>query len=64
MPLKLGGGYRDQDTLVADLVAIVNAECRALVAAGAQFVRDSQPVHVFLDRAPCGPQVSLDPLTP
>ena len=38
VPLKLGGPYRDKDTLLADLVAIVNAECRALVAAGADFI--------------------------
>jgi 5-methyltetrahydropteroyltriglutamate--homocysteine methyltransferase len=29
VPLKLGGGYKDKDTLLADLVQIVNAECRA-----------------------------------
>ncbi|HET8530330.1 MAG TPA: methionine synthase, partial [Methylomirabilota bacterium] len=29
-PLRLGpGGYRDKDSLLADLVGIVNAECRA-----------------------------------
>src|SRR4029453_15564959 len=39
VPLKLGGGYRDKDTLLADLVDIVNAECRALVAAGATFIQ-------------------------
>src|SRR5688572_12085836 len=32
VPLKLGSGYKDKGTLLADLVAIVNAECRALVA--------------------------------
>src|SRR5207302_11446728 len=37
--LKLGGGYRDKDTLLADLVGIVNAECRALVEAGAGCIR-------------------------
>jgi len=45
VPLKLGGGYRDKDTLLADLVAIVNAECRALVAAGAQFIQIDEPHH-------------------
>lgn len=43
VPLKLGGGYRDKDTLLADLVAIVNAECRALVAAGADFIQIDEP---------------------
>lgn len=45
VPLKLGGGYRDRDTLLADLVGIVNAECRALVAAGARFIQIDEPHH-------------------
>jgi len=45
VPLKLGNGYRDKDTLLADLVAIVNAECRALVAAGASFIQIDEPHH-------------------
>jgi len=42
-PLRLGGGYRDRDSLLADLVGIVNAECRALVAAGADFIQIDEP---------------------
>jgi 5-methyltetrahydropteroyltriglutamate--homocysteine methyltransferase len=45
VPLKLGGAYRDKDTLLADLVAIVNAECRALVEAGADFIQVDEPHH-------------------
>lgn len=45
VPLKPGGGYRDRDTLLADLVAIVNAECRALVRAGAEFIQIDEPHH-------------------
>jgi 5-methyltetrahydropteroyltriglutamate--homocysteine methyltransferase len=45
VPLKLGGGYRDKDTLLADLVAIVAAECRALVGAGADFIQIDEPHH-------------------
>jgi 5-methyltetrahydropteroyltriglutamate--homocysteine methyltransferase len=45
VPLKLGPGYRDKDTLLADLVAIVNAECKALVAAGASFIQIDEPHH-------------------
>jgi 5-methyltetrahydropteroyltriglutamate--homocysteine methyltransferase len=45
VPLKLGAGYRDKDTLLADLVAIVNAECKALVAAGADFIQIDEPHH-------------------
>src|SRR5262249_5984831 len=43
VPLKVGGGYRDKDTLLADLVTIVNAECRALVEAGADFIQIDEP---------------------
>ena len=45
VPLKLGGAYRDKDTLLADLVGLVNAECRALVAAGADFIQIDEPHH-------------------
>jgi 5-methyltetrahydropteroyltriglutamate--homocysteine methyltransferase len=45
VPLRLRGGYTDKDTLLADVVAIVNAECRALVAAGAQFIQIDEPHH-------------------
>jgi 5-methyltetrahydropteroyltriglutamate--homocysteine methyltransferase len=45
VPLKLGSGYSDKDTLLADLVGIVNAECRALVEAGAQFIQIDEPHH-------------------
>ena len=42
-PLRPGGPYRDRDTLLADLVGIVNAECRALVDAGADFIQIDEP---------------------
>jgi len=45
VPLKLGGGYRDKDTLLADLVEVVNAECKALAAAGATFIQIDEPHH-------------------
>ncbi|HUF92181.1 MAG TPA: cobalamin-independent methionine synthase II family protein [Candidatus Limnocylindria bacterium] len=45
VPLKLGGGYTDKSSLLADLVGIVNAECRALVAAGADFIQIDEPHH-------------------
>jgi len=45
VPLKLGGGYKDKGTLLADLVAIINAECRALAAAGADFIQIDEPHH-------------------
>jgi 5-methyltetrahydropteroyltriglutamate--homocysteine methyltransferase len=43
VPLRLHGGYTDKDTLLADLVAIVNAECRALVTAGCDFIQIDEP---------------------
>jgi len=43
LPLRRGGAYRDRDTLLDDLVGIVNAECRALVEAGADFIQIDEP---------------------
>jgi 5-methyltetrahydropteroyltriglutamate--homocysteine methyltransferase len=49
IPLRHGGGpYRDRETLLADLTAIVNAELRALVAAGADFIQVDEPNFVML----------------
>jgi 5-methyltetrahydropteroyltriglutamate--homocysteine methyltransferase len=44
-PLRPGGPYRDRDTLLADLTAIVNAELRALVEAGADFIQLDEPSY-------------------
>jgi 5-methyltetrahydropteroyltriglutamate--homocysteine methyltransferase len=52
VPLKLGGGYRDKDTLLADLAGIVNAECRALVEAGADFIQIDEPHSGMYSGAP------------
>jgi len=52
VPLKLGGGYRDKDTLLADLVEIVRAECRALVEAGADFIQIDEPHSGMYSGAP------------
>src|SRR5256712_4363616 len=43
VPLKLGGGFKDKDTLLAALVGIVHAECRALVEAGADLIQMHEP---------------------
>ncbi|MCI0547336.1 MAG: methionine synthase [Candidatus Rokubacteria bacterium] len=43
VPLKLDGGYKHKETLLADLVTIVNSECLALVAAGAEFIQIDEP---------------------
>jgi 5-methyltetrahydropteroyltriglutamate--homocysteine methyltransferase len=49
IPLRHAGGpYRDRETLLADLTAIVNAELRALVAAGADFIQVDEPNFVML----------------
>jgi 5-methyltetrahydropteroyltriglutamate--homocysteine methyltransferase len=52
VPLKVGGSYRDKDTLLADLVGIVNAECRALVEAGADFIQIDEPHSGMYPGAP------------
>jgi 5-methyltetrahydropteroyltriglutamate--homocysteine methyltransferase len=48
IPLRTGGPYRDRDTLLADLVGIVNTECRALVAAGADFIQIDEPNYAMV----------------
>jgi 5-methyltetrahydropteroyltriglutamate--homocysteine methyltransferase len=47
IPLKAGGPYRDRETLLADLVAIVNAELKGLVDAGADFIQIDEPNFVM-----------------
>lgn len=47
IPLRIIGGYRDRETLLADLVDIVNRECRALVEAGAAFIQIDEPNYAM-----------------
>jgi 5-methyltetrahydropteroyltriglutamate--homocysteine methyltransferase len=47
MPLRRGAPYADEDTLIADLVAIVNREMRALAAAGCDFIQVDEPNYVM-----------------
>ena len=47
MPLRRGGPYATEDALVADLVAIVNREMRALVEAGCDFIQVDEPNYVM-----------------
>ena len=41
--IRIVDGYRDRDDLIADLIGVVNAELRALVAAGCSFVQVDEP---------------------
>ena len=43
--VRIVDGYRDRADLVADLVRVVNAELRALVAAGCRFVQVDEPSY-------------------
>jgi 5-methyltetrahydropteroyltriglutamate--homocysteine methyltransferase len=47
IPLRLGTGYRDRETLLADIVGIVNAECMELVDAGAHFIQIDEPNYAM-----------------
>jgi 5-methyltetrahydropteroyltriglutamate--homocysteine methyltransferase len=66
MPLRRGGPYATEDTLLADLTAIVNREARALVQAGCGLIQIDEPNYVMaagkhrLVRA--GPAVMLEAL--
>jgi 5-methyltetrahydropteroyltriglutamate--homocysteine methyltransferase len=43
LPLILKGGYEDKDALLEDIAAIVNAEMKALVEAGADYLQVDEP---------------------
>jgi len=47
MALRRGGPYATEDSLIADLIALVNRELRALVAAGCGFVQLDEPNYVM-----------------
>ncbi|MGH2667866.1 MAG: methionine synthase, partial [bacterium] len=47
MPLRRGGPYASEETLVADLAAIVNREIRSLVEAGCDFIQVDEPNYVM-----------------
>ena len=43
LPLILKGGYEDKEALIDDMTVIVNAEMKALVAAGATYLQVDEP---------------------
>ena len=47
IPLRRGGPYASEDSLIADLIALVNAEMNALVAAGCDFIQVDEPNYVM-----------------
>jgi 5-methyltetrahydropteroyltriglutamate--homocysteine methyltransferase len=47
MPLRRGGPYTSEDTLLADLVDIVNRELRLLVEAGCELIQIDEPNYVM-----------------
>lgn len=47
IPLRLMGGYASKEDMLADLIAIVNAELHALVDAGAAFVQIDEPNYAM-----------------
>src|SRR6266542_1219247 len=47
IPLRRGGPYESEDSLVADLIALVNAEIKALVAAGCDFIQVDEPNYAM-----------------
>jgi 5-methyltetrahydropteroyltriglutamate--homocysteine methyltransferase len=47
IPLRRGGPYQSEESLVADLITIVNREVKALVAAGADFIQLDEPNYVM-----------------
>jgi 5-methyltetrahydropteroyltriglutamate--homocysteine methyltransferase len=47
IPLRRGGPYASEESLMADLIALVNAEMKALVAAGCDFIQVDEPNYVM-----------------
>ncbi len=47
IPLRRGGPYASEDTLIADLIVLVNKEIKALVAAGCEFIQVDEPNYVM-----------------
>jgi 5-methyltetrahydropteroyltriglutamate--homocysteine methyltransferase len=47
IPLRRGGPYASEDSLIADLIAVVNAEMKALMAAGCDFIQVDEPNYVM-----------------
>jgi 5-methyltetrahydropteroyltriglutamate--homocysteine methyltransferase len=47
IPLRRGGPYASEDTLLADLIALVNREMRALVEAGCELIQIDEPNYVM-----------------
>lgn len=47
MPLRRGGPYQTEESLVADLIGIVSREIKALVAAGADFIQVDEPNYAM-----------------
>jgi 5-methyltetrahydropteroyltriglutamate--homocysteine methyltransferase len=47
IPLRRGGPYASEESLVADLIALVNTEIKALVAAGCDFIQVDEPNYVM-----------------
>ncbi|HLF50577.1 MAG TPA: cobalamin-independent methionine synthase II family protein [Methylomirabilota bacterium] len=47
IPLRRGGPYASEDTLIADLIVLINKEIKALVAAGCEFIQVDEPNYVM-----------------
>lgn len=47
IPLRRGGPYATEESLIADLIALVNAEVKALAAAGCDFIQVDEPNYVM-----------------
>ena len=47
IPMRRGGPYASEDSLIADLIALVNAEMQALQAAGCDFIQVDEPNYVM-----------------
>jgi len=51
MPIELGTVYKDRIELAAEVAHVINAELKALVAAGADFIQIDEPSYALLPGA-------------
>src|SRR5260370_39057953 len=56
LPLRRCGPYASEDSLIADLISVVNAEIKALVAAGCDFLQGEEPNYVLSGGQPPVPK--------
>ncbi len=59
IPLRRSGPYASEDSLIADLIALVKAEIKALEAAGCDFIQVDEPNYVIWSEFPTDKEIAV-----